>query len=379
MTLAMAAGVEAEEWSVSVEQGVIAGVPGVEETVWVSVRPPGGGHDKIQVHRYRGGGEATAALLYLPGTNMNGELAVLDENHNLWLFLARRGIEVWALDYRTHAVPSETLESDDFMAAWTLASFVADAGSALSFVRQQSSASSIFVAGFSRGVWLAYGLVAVEGEGSLAGLIALDGGFKSHAPKGAFDREGSVARFSEAGHFASDVAGGMGWTNRDQLMRAAASEPLGPPVGERGAGFDSVGDQVASILYSAWRPGGLANPLDGVSRVEVLARLLADYDRYYPTIQNVESASIAEFDDDPGTPIDDRWGELSLPILYFGATGMGSEWLLDGIYSAGKSGSSDVTLHVLENHGHLDVLVGERSRELVFEPALAWLRLHSSH
>ena len=134
-----------------------------------------------------------------------------------------------------------------------------------------------------------------------------------------------------------------------------------------------MGEQVASILQGAWRPGGLANPQDGVSRPQILARLLADYDRYYPSVQNIESAAIADYDDHPTLAVDDRWGELELPVLYFGATNMGATWVLDGVYSAAKSGSRDVTLNLLENYGHLDVLVGERAREDVFEPLLSWL------
>jgi len=260
-----------------------------------------------------------------------------------------------------------------------LAAFVADAGSALSLIQEQGSGAPIFVAGFSRGVWLGYSLVLAEDKGTLAGLIALDGAFKSHAPKGVFDRDGALARFHEQGDFAADVSGGLGWEARDTLMRAAASDPSGVPLGESGDDFGSVGEQVASIHYKAWGPGRLANPIDGLSRVEVLARLLADYDRYYPAVQNLESASIADSLDDPATSVDDGWGELRLPILYFGATGMGTEWLLDGIYSAGKSGSKDVTVHVLENHGHLDVLVGERSLELVFAPILSWLQQRTTH
>ena len=91
-------------------------------------------------------------------------------------------------------------------------------------------------------------------------------------------------------------------------------------------------------------------------------------------IPRLDPKRIAEHADDPSTDLDDRWGELEIPILYFGATGMGPGWLVNGIYSAGESGSKDVTIHVLEGYGHLDVIVGEKSRGDVFEPALTWMR-----
>ena len=59
-----------------------------------------------------------------------------------------------------------------------------------------------------------------------------------------------------------------------------------------------------------------------------------------------------------------------------GHTRRGTDWLLDGIYSAGSSGSKDVTINVLERYGHLDVVVGENARRDVFEPVVAWIVRH---
>jgi hypothetical protein len=153
-------------------------------------------------------------------------------------------------------------------------------------------------------------------------------------------------------------------------MAAAAEAPDGPALDPR---YATAGAQVADVLYNAWQPGALANPVEGLSKPQVLARLLAGYDRYYPAVQDVDGRAIADREDDPATPLDDLWGEMKAPILYFGATGMGTEWLLDGIHSAGASGSKDVTVNVLERYGHLDVLVGEYARRDVYEPVLAWI------
>ena len=361
----------ASAWELSRAEQALAGASGIRETRWSLAREGGGAHDRIQVHRYRGNAPSRAVLLYLPGTHMNGHAAVTDEDHNLWLFLAGRGVEVWALDYRTHFVPATSSSEDHaFMAAWTLEAFVEDARAAATLAREHSGFASIFVAGFSRGVTLGYALVCVEPPGEISGLVVLDGTFKSHALDEAYDLAAGRARLLEKAAYSTDVARGIGWQKRHQLMSATAADPKAP---SRDSDFESVGDELAAILYGAWRPGALADPVHGVSRVQVLARLLDGYDRYWPAIQNVEGRSIASWRDDPHTPIDDTWGELSLPILYFGATGMGPGWILDGIHSAVKSGSQDVTLHVLEGYGHLDVLVGERARKQVFEPTAAWL------
>ena len=346
----------------------------IRETVWRSARPPGGLHDQIEVHRYRSSEEPKAALLYLPGTNMNGEAALADENHNLWFFLARRGVEVYALDYRTHFVASAESEDLSFMKAWTLEVFIEDAAEAASLARRESKRERLFIAGFSRGVTLAYGLAASQPADTIAGIVALDGYFKNPAPTGEVDLDKELESFLEAGVYAMDVSGSRGWEWRQGLMHAVVTNPDGPAQSE---GFDKVGEELSTILYMAWGPGALANPKAGVSRPEVLARLLAGYDRYYPTIQTPEGRSLADHVDEPNLSFDDGWTRLDKPVLYFGATGMrhwlDGRWLLAGIHSAIEAGGDDFTIHVLEEYGHLDVLVGDKARAEVFEPTLEWI------
>jgi hypothetical protein len=355
-------------WRVERADAPVAGTD-VLESRWQLARAPGAPADRIQLHRYRTRAPRHAVLYFLPGTNMNGQAAVTDEDHNLWLFLARRGVEVFTLDYRTHFLPAEAPPDLQALRGWTVETFVDDIRAAGRKGREESGGARLFVAGFSRGVSLAYAYAGVEPE-AVAGLVALDGAFKNHAPKARYDRATEAAKLESAASWARDLAGRSGWPARLQLMQSAAASPDAPALDAK---YATVGAQVADVLYNAWQPGALANPKDGLSKPQVLARLLVGYDRYYPAVQDVDGRAIADREDDPATAVDDRWGELSLPILYFGATGMGTEWLLDGIHSAGASGSKDVTIHVLERYGHLDVIVGEQARRDVFEPMLAWI------
>jgi len=357
-------------WTVSRAEAPVRAGATVRETRWTQARPPRGAFDRIQVHRYRGPGPSLATLLYLPGTNMNGEVALEDGDHNLWLFLAGRGVDVFTLDYRTHFVPNTGPPDLSFMRDWGLAAFVEDARAAAALARKETGRSRVFVAGFSRGVSLAWAFAATEPADGVAGLIALDGGFKSHAPRNQYDLAAERQAWQAKGTWASDVAGRLGWEARQKMMTAAAADPRSPASDAK---YASIGEQVSQVLYGAWGPGGLANPLDGLSRPQVLAKLLVSYDRYYPAVQDVEGRSIADRDDDPATSLDDAWGELKTPVLYFGSTGMGGDFLLNGIYSAYKGGSPDVTLNVLENYGHLDVVAGDRARAEVFEPTLVWI------
>ena len=379
VTLSLAATLQAppaaaSDWTPT-KGPALAGAADIEHSVWTASRPPGGAFDRIEVHRYKTKGPSTATVLYLPGTNMNGEAAITDEDHNLWVFLARRGVDVFAVDYRTR-FSSESTDTAALVAlkGWTTEMFVDDIKLASALARSESGRSQVFVAGFSRGVFLAYAYACSEPQ-FVAGLVALDGQFKSHAPKNQYDPASDRQKLETSGAFASDVSGRLGWEGRQKLMKATAADPGAPATDLK---FKTLGEQVANLLQFAWGPGGLANPLGGQSKPAVLAKLLAGYDRFYPAIQDLDGRRIADRDDDPGTAIDDLWGEMKTPILYFGNAKMPGDWLLNGIYSAQKSGSTDVTLHLLEGYGHLDVLVSENARREVFEPTLAWIQARVS-
>jgi pimeloyl-ACP methyl ester carboxylesterase len=356
------------------ERPLVAGSPALE-TTWSTSRPPGGAFDRIGLHRYRTAAPSVATLLYLPGTNMNGIAAVKDEAHNLWVFLAARGIEVFTIDYRTHAVPADATPAQlATLRTWGIETFVGDIAAAAEQVRREAGRERLFVAGFSRGVSLAYAYTCTEPD-RVAGLVHLDGAFKSHAPTSQFDYTAALAKIEAGNAWASDVAAGIGWDRRHQLMAAVAANPGAPATDAK---FTSLGDQLASLLQFAWRPGGLTNPLGGLSKPQTLATLLDGYDRYYPAVQDIDGRSIADRADDPRTTVDDAWGKLKTPILHFASTGMGGDFLLNGIYTADKSGSPDVTFNVLERYGHLDLVVGERAAQDVFQPTADWIKAHAS-
>ena len=58
---------QGNNWKQSGEGAEVPGAPGVLDTRWVSTRPPGGPHDRIQLHRYSSREASGAVLLYLPG------------------------------------------------------------------------------------------------------------------------------------------------------------------------------------------------------------------------------------------------------------------------------------------------------------------------
>src|SRR5216684_827018 len=101
------------------------GAPHVFEWVF-QARRGSSPFDRIALHR---------VTLYLPGTNMNGEVAIDDPRYSLPLFMASHGVDSWALDYRTHFVPPVASASDlAMLKGWTNEVFESDIDAAVRFI-----------------------------------------------------------------------------------------------------------------------------------------------------------------------------------------------------------------------------------------------------
>jgi len=345
----------------------LASTPGTTETVWRTPVAPDRQFDWVGLHRFRRADQLPVAVLfYLPGTNMNGQLAVTDENHNLWLYLANRGVTVYAMDYRTHFIPHDTDVSLEFMRHWTMQSFVDDAELLATEVKKQNPDVPVFVSGFSRGVSFAY---ALAGRMEFAGLIALDGSFKRFESV-EFDLAGALKQFRLEEDYASRLAR-KGYEWRYGLMAGTYQDPDAAALDEK---YGTIGEQLSEVLHFAWGAGALANTRDNLTPIRILAKHMAGFDWYYPKVQDIEGKSLASHKDDPSTELDDHFGKMKIPILYFGSSNFGATNLLNGIYSAARSGSEDVTVNVLEGYGHQDVLVATSAKDEVYQVVFEWIK-----
>lgn len=317
------------------------------EDVFTCIRPPGGLVDRIGLRRLAlCNGAGGPVVLFLPGMHMNGEVASTDARYDLRLYLAQAGIRAWSLDYRTHNVPANA--SQDQLAAlstWSRSVFLQDADWAAAFVRGADPAP-LYLAGFSYGAGLAYGL-ASSGDQPIAGLIIIDG-----VPSGG-DR-------AEAGGAAVDVAGSrLPYADRERLLRAVIASPNNPsPIG----GYATAGAALADIVYTSpafGGQGGLSAARNGVSDVRVLAQLLDTEDRWWPGAASTGPA--------PGSP------RHKLPVLAFASGNMGPAWIAQVRDGAKQFGGDKTTVRDVPLHGHLDLLVGRLAASEVYEPTRRWL------
>jgi len=95
-----------------------------------------------------------------------------------------------------------------------------------------------------------------------------------------------------------------------------------------------------------------------VSDVAVVATLLRSYDRWWPG---------AALSGKPPAP------RTTLPVLAFASRNMGPEWVKAVRSAAGAWGGDGAVVRELPGYGHLDVLVGRRAAQEVFEPVRAWI------
>jgi pimeloyl-ACP methyl ester carboxylesterase len=301
-----------------------ASAPGIREWTYTLARGDSSPFDRIGLHRVTRGAQPPAhpelVMLYLPGTNMNGEVAVADPRYSLPLFMASHGIDFWALDYRTHFIPPATPAANLVeLKGWTNESFESDIEVAAGYVMKTTGRPRIFVAGFSRGVSFAY-LFAARHPQKVEGLVIFDGWIPP-------DRPAAVA--PPPTRYADDIGGAhLTYDKRKVLMDAVIANPDGPaPL----AKYKSARANLEAVVYGAGGAfgghGGLANPGGGFSDAVVLARMLAGYDRYWPTVQDHENSF---------TPADRaRLAASKISVIAFSSTNIGAHWPQQVAQSAG--------------------------------------------
>lgn len=341
-------------------------VPGVYEWRFESVRGPSP-FDRIGLHRLASRAVADhpgAVMLYLPGTNMNGEVPLDDPRHALTLYLASAGIDSWALDYRTHFIPPDTPAARlGELKSWTGELFESDIDAAVKFILRQTHRKKIFVAGFSRGAAFAYLYVAAHPK-RVAGLVILDG-FALKPPPAA--RTSRAAPHAVAQRYASDIGGHqLTYDERRALLEMVIANPEGPaPI----AKYKTARENLEHVVYDSAAfggRGGLANPQGGFSDPVVLAHVMMLYDRYWPSVQRREKPLSA--------PLRAALGRSRIPVLAFASTNIAPQWPSWVRASARLTGSSDVSVKELPGWGHLDVLCGTRAEGEVYAPTAAWLK-----
>ncbi len=370
-------------WSQSVAERAISGYPRLRESVWMCARPPHGQHDHIAVHRIRAADPPADRPLFffLPGAHHHGEVVVADERYDLRLYLAQRGIESWTLNYRTHFISREQIFDSDFMQGWTTQVFIEDAAAAADFVRHTSGVQKIFVGGYSRGASFAALMAARYSRQDVLGLALLDGYVLEPPEWRTIYRE----RKQTPAWFADDLERRyVPYRRWIKVLQETLAEPDGPdfmPVHL----FENRAEMLKHFLFVSptyGQQGGLSNARGGYADILVLARIFLHQDRYWPRVQNHGGFELQRHLADAGFDYASALAELNVPIIAFASGNMdkaGIAWAGRVEYTARATASRDVQYSLLQDWGHLDVLLGMAAAERVFSPLAEWIRRHTPH
>jgi acetyl esterase/lipase len=353
--------------------------------VWTFARPPFGTYDFIALHRITAGKSehekaARPVFFFLPGAHAHGEIIVADERYDLRLYLAKRGIETWTLDYRTHFLPREQIMDSGFMQAWTAEAFVEDVIAAAQQVRERSGRQPIFFGGFGVGASFAALAAARSGRGDVLGLVLLDGYVLDPPDAEPLYRE----RTPTPNWFADDMESRyMPYKRWMKVLQDIIDDPSGPDFFPTPM-FDNRSQALAHFLYvnaNFGARGGLSNAQHGRADVVVLARMFQHQDRYWPRVQNHGGFNLRRHLADARFPYEQALRTFNAPVLAFASGNMdtaGILWSERVQYTAQATAATDVQFRLLPDWGHLDVLLGSAAAQEVFAPVAKWIIQHQT-
>jgi len=389
--------------------------PDIRHYSWEIARPPYGPYDKISVHRYvkepnndkampeRPAPDKRKVLFIINGTwGQEADRPLSDESDVG--FFPKHGYDVWTMNFRTSYIPNMAYERFAELgeaealagtADWTYAVFREDIKAAVEFAKNVSGARKVFMAGRSRGGTQLF-IYAAKYASDLKGMIGLDGGPiyrgvddpASQRSRQQYQQALAALRAGQAGPLLAEVAGYEDGQLGGVLPYATAAVgrplpsvaelPFGPPPD--GSDIKDIADLAAYDSYWAWGAGLVTNIYtqypggNGETYMDKKSLLSgrAIYTRYWPQVQNLESAFLAGYADNPYLDYDDTQ-HVTVPVIHFsGELSCPRGTCLDA-QRPYSTGSADFTVKYLPGFGHLDVYYGTHAVDQVKQPMLEWM------
>lgn len=377
----------------------ISGHQGLIHTVWEKHQEPYGELDYIRLHKVsmRTRARNKPAIVMLPGTwQAGGWSAVTAEEINTMIYLAKRGYDVYTVDYRSSNIPhndyaqfAELGIDISSTADWTYDVYLKDIKSAVDKIKQISRTPKIFMSGFSRGGMIMF-YYAARHPYDLKGLVSLDGGIKDVQQPGIPMDEATynaVTALFKAGALPDPQTGDFvpwvfnyieqgyeNWKLAGVLpyAKTLAGEPLP-------AEFDVISDYIADQAYHLWDYMGLGEGVfsnyygDMIDR-DVLITISNEFTRFHPSRHYLEDMQLLTQDDVAYLDYDDA--TTNLPVIAFLTKVYCPHTICLNDQIPNLTTSDDVTIIYLENYGHMDVLFGKNSIVDVKQPLFDWLEAH---
>jgi hypothetical protein len=329
--------------------------------------------------------------MFLPGTLS----ATTPDEFGAAVYWAERNMDVWGIDQAWNLVPAET-EDFDFMAEWGITKQANDLGTAVTLARLARRATGngyrkMILLGYSSGSATGYALINAEtqlpaGHRQVGGWIPVD-----YSPVSDDENWNEIAQCMPIADLQNMMdTGEYGYfVGFDFLGNLAHDDPDGPsPVFP---GFTNM--QAAMFLGSG--------PIFGVDNVHYLAGIWEDEmpvdfvhvtvdqwldfmiagSPWQPTLQLLDYSNWGCMETD--VPWDQHFGEITIPVLNFGAAGGAAPTTGYCLTLLGSDDITDVSIQLLPDDeaaldfGHIDLWIADVAPELVWDPILDWVRDHT--
>jgi len=324
---------------------------------------------------------------------------VSEFDHSIAIFLAKKDIDVWGMDFGWALVPLE--ETDfDFMGEWGLAKDVAHAEAALTFARSVrvdtgQGNGKLHVLGFSYGGQVGYTLLGNEtvqprGLRNAKGMIVIDVGVKleDEADRAFYCAMAQIDQASLESHqYVNDIGSLF-----NLVAYLASSDPDGmsPIPGLEwltnwqtvlfiGASTELITGQFWHMVGGNLDEYGIPSSLRFTDD-QLFVAAVGNFPPYYPVRIDFDTEQMMCGEVD--TPLDDGLAQITVPILHVGAKGgFGPSAYASTTFTA----SRDVTTITVQrlpdsdeamDFGHVDTVLARDAETLVWQPILDWIMAH---
>jgi pimeloyl-ACP methyl ester carboxylesterase len=392
-------------WTLVTDSRPLKAYANLTESIWQknATMAPNGPYDKIGLHRLVKTGITTkGAVFILPGAFGSGEQLIsnppqsnysIDESSNQAVYWANRGFDVYAIDYRTHFLPStmNATQASAIAASWGWDVYISDLKEAVDKAKALSGYTKIFLAGMSIGASIEMFYASEYWKQDLRGLILMDGSnetTKFTPTTNTANATSSLVSLNATGRLALEYPNTPGpatypsgilfaYQNAVQNPGAPAEWPPGTPLQPTiNPLTNKAWANITEWFAYKWNSSSFSDTYGGYGNLTVNIQRSAGADRYFPMRLFVEITSIHDWTNCPfvAYDFDDHYNEINVPVFGFG-TGTLSDVGALGIYTNGLA-TSDFSQIMLPNYGHLDVFTGTYSARDVSEPAYQWMVNH---
>lgn len=306
--------------------------------------------DEVEINLIRYNG-TKAPILMLPGMFENHLIFDFDNETSLSKYLSNEGYDTWILDLRSHDADGDPKkDNENISKEWDFDKHYLekDMVAAIEFIKNETGFEKIFLLGHSMGGYLSYAYAELINQSDIAGII-------------------SIASTGVA--FKIDVT--------MKILRSIYCK---------------------KTIKGEIIPRLLAKKLD--LNNNIIMKLGVKYESFYKFKTNFEKQKkfIETLDAEPiGVVIDMLYGfdedykdghwwdpqtgydytgnlkNITVPVIFIGGKQDESDKIEDIAETFNYFGSSDKEIHILNEYGHVDLLLGEDAEKEVYQLISNWL------